>query len=125
MSERMMIDLLSLKDKAERAKTAAMRGYATPHNDTQISRFRRAASPETILSLCSELSAARERIQKLEFYHMDGPWIDAMDELPPDRRYCMIICAAYFDGTHWRYQGEAAAWYQAGTALLESERQEK
>lgn len=88
-----MIDLLSLTEAAEKAiegpwayqeesdaYTHIVRqgvhpnvhgwvcsaGQSSSKQTEDTARFIAAASPETILALCSELSAARERIAKLE-----------------------------------------------------------
>lgn len=64
-----MIDLKSLQEKAEKANKM-LEDAACPNRhiwDNDVwNRYTRAASPETILALCSELSAARERAEKLE-----------------------------------------------------------
>lgn len=64
-----MIDLLSLQEKAEEAhKMLEDAGCPNRHvwDNGVWNGFTRAASPDVILSLCSELSAARERLAEFE-----------------------------------------------------------
>jgi hypothetical protein len=85
-----MIDLKSLQEKAEKAL----------HNDSWPRlEYEKVATPDVILSLCSELTAARERIQKLEtslrhtLEYINIPREDCFDDSQFGRAYDLLAAA--------------------------------
>jgi hypothetical protein len=78
----MMIDLKGLQEKAEKASIMSSdyeNGEGTWDNGIWSS-YLKESSPDVVLSLCSELSAAR-----------DSKWISAIDRLPGDYIYCLVL----------------------------------